>query len=168
MVNECKETTTPNGFEYKYLIMSTYTQFLYQFVFATKNREKTLVEEQRTQLYKYIWGVLNNKKCHLYRIGGVSDHIHIVTHVQPTLCPATLIKDIKLSSSEFIKTNQLFPKFGGWQDGYGAFTYTFTEKDRLIEYVKNQEEHHKNKTFRQELIELLIEHGIEYDEKYLL
>lgn len=73
-----------------------------------------------------------------------------------------------MSSSEFIKTNQLFPKFGGWQDGYGAFTYTFTEKDRLIEYVKNQEEHHKNKTFRQELMELLIEHGIEYDEKYLL
>ena len=168
MVNECKETTTPNGVEYKYLIMSTYTQFLYQFVFATKNREKTLDEAQRTQLYKYIWGVLNNKKCHLYRIGGVSDHIHIVTHVHPTLCPATLIKDIKLSSSEFIKTNQLFPKFGGWQDGYGGFTYTFTEKDRLIEYVKNQEEHHKNKTFRQELIELLIEHGIEYDEKYLL
>jgi REP element-mobilizing transposase RayT len=154
--------------ECKYLIMSTYTQFLYQFVFSTKNREKTLdAAAQRTELYKYIWGVLNNKKCHLYRIGGVSDHIHIVTHIHPTLSPSSLIKDIKLASSEFIKTNQLFPKFGGWQDGYGGFSYSFKEKDRLIEYVKNQEEHHKHKTYREELIELLIEHGVEYDEKYL-
>ena len=147
--------------------MSTYTQFLYQFVFTTKDRENTLDAPNRMELFKYIWGVLNNQKCHLYRIGGVSDHIHIVTHVHPMVAPALLIKDIKLASSEFIKTNHLFPNFTNWQTGYGGFSYSFNEKDRLIEYVKNQEEHHKKKTYKEELTELLKYHEIEFDEKYL-
>jgi hypothetical protein len=78
------------------------------------------------------------------------------------------VKDIKVASSEYIKNNKLFPKFSGWQDGYGGFSYSFKEKDRLIEYVKNQEEHHKKKTFREEFIDLLNEHEIEFNEKYLL
>ena len=148
--------------------MSTYTQFLYQFVFTTKEREKILDANNRPELFKFIWGVLNKKKCHLYRIGGVSDHIHIVTHVHPMLAPATLIKDIKLASSEYIKANHLFPGFTNWQIGYGGFTYSFREKDRLIEYVKNQEEHHKKKSYQEELIELLKEHGIDFEEKYFI
>ena len=127
--------------------MSTYTQILYQFVFSTKNRIPSLTEANRAELYKYIWGILTQKKCHLYRIGGITDHIHIVTHVHPTIALANLIKDIKLASSSFIKNNNLFPEFESWQDGYGAFTYSFNEKDRLIEYVKNQEVHHATKTF---------------------
>lgn len=119
-------------------------------------------------MFKYIFGILKNKKCHLYRINGVEDHLHIITHLHPTISLASLIKDIKIASSDHIKKNSLFPKFEGWQDGYGAFTYSIKEKDRLIEYVKNQEEHHKIKTFRAEFIELLNEHGIEFDEKYLL
>lgn len=147
--------------------MSTYTQILYQIVFSTKHRAPTLIRENRPALFKYIWGILNNKKCHLYRINGVEDHLHIATHIHPTVALAALVKDIKLASSDFIKENGLFPDFGGWQDGYGAFTYSFTEKERLIEYVKNQEEHHKTVPFREELIALLREHGIEFDEKYL-
>ncbi|MFA6402937.1 MAG: IS200/IS605 family transposase [Salinivirgaceae bacterium] len=148
--------------------MSTYTQILYQIVFSTKNREHTLTENHREDLYKYVWGILKNKNCHLYRIGGVTDHIHIVTHLHPIVSLASLVKDIKLASFEHIKSSQLFQNFNGWQDGYGAFTYSFKDKDRLIEYVKNQEQHHKTQTFREELIELLNEHGIEFDEKYLL
>ena len=148
--------------------MSTYTQILYQIVFSTKNREHTLTDNHREDLYKYIWGVLKNKNCHLYRIGGVSDHIHIITHLHPSISLASLIKDIKIASSENIKTLQLFQKFNGWQDGYGAFTYSFKDKDLLIEYVKNQEQHHKIKSFKEEFIELLHEHGVEFDEKYLL
>ncbi len=147
--------------------MSTYTQILYQIVFSTKRRKPALLKENREALFKYIWGILKNKKCHLYRINGVEDHIHIVTHVHPTVAPAFLVKDIKTASSGFIKENRLFPDFEDWQVGYGAFTYSFKEKDTLIEYVKNQEEHHKTKTYREELIELLWEHGIEFDEKYL-
>ncbi|MBI2966313.1 MAG: IS200/IS605 family transposase [Bacteroidetes bacterium] len=148
--------------------MSTYTQILYQLVFSTKNRKETLTKPNRENLYKYIGGILHNKHCHLYRINGVDDHLHIVTHLHPSIALASLIKDIKLATSDFIKKDGIFEKFSGWQDGYGAFTYSIKEKDRLIEYVKNQEEHHKIKTFREEYIELLKEHEIEFDEKYLL
>lgn len=147
--------------------MSTYTQILYQIVFSTKKRERTLTKGNRTELFKYMWGVLKEKNCHLYRINGVEDHLHIVTHLHPTIALASLIKDLKLASSAHIKENNLFANFDGWQVGYAAFTYTIKEKNRLIEYAKNQEEHHKTKTFREELIELLKEHGIEFDEKYL-
>jgi len=148
--------------------MSTYTQILYQIVFSTKNREQTLSKNNRDELYKYIWGVLKNKNCHLYRIGGVTDHIHLVTSLHPSIALASLIKDLKLASSDHIKTHQLFPEFNGWQVGYGAFTYSFKDKDKLIEYVKNQEDHHATKSYIEELIELLKEHGIEYDERYLI
>jgi REP element-mobilizing transposase RayT len=148
--------------------MSTYTQILYQIVFSTKNRERTLTNPGRQELFKYIFGILKNKNCHLYRINGVEDHLHIVTHLHPSVSLASLVKDIKLASTEHIKNTGLFNLFGGWQDGYGAFTYSIKEKDRLIEYVKNQEEHHKIKTFIEEYIELLNEHGIAYEEKYLL
>ena len=148
--------------------MSTYTHILYQIVFGTKNREHTLTAPNRQELFKYIAGILKKKNCHLYRINGVEDHLHIVTHLHPSVALASLVKDIKLASSDYIKSSGLFQKFGGWQDGYGAFTYTIKEKDRLIEYVKNQEEHHKIKTFREEYVGLLNEHGIEFDEKYLL
>ncbi len=147
--------------------MSTYTQILYQLVFSTWNREKTMHETGQEALYKYISAILTNKKCHLYRINGTDDHIHILTHIHPSVGPASLIKDIKLASSSWIKQHQIFNNFGGWQEGYGAFTYSIKDKDRLIEYVKQQKEHHRIKTFREELIELLEEHGIEYDEKYL-
>ena len=147
--------------------MSNYTQIMYQIVFSTKYRERTLVKEERPELFKDIWGILKNKNCHLYRINGVEDHIHIVTSVHPSIAVANLVKDIKLGSTSFIKEKKIFPNFGGWQDGYSAFTYHISSKDNLIEYVKNQEAHHKTKTFKEELIELLNEHGIQFDEKYL-
>ena len=148
--------------------MSTYTQILYQIVFSTFKREETLIPSNRQELFRYIAGILQNKKCHLYRINGVYDHLHIVTHLHPSISLASLIKDIKLAGSEHIKKNKLFPLFNGWQDGYGAFTYSFRDKDKLIEYVKNQEIHHQVKTSRDEFIELLDEHGIEFDEKYFV
>ena len=148
--------------------MGTYTQILYQLVFSTKNREKTMVESGQEELYRYISGILKNKKCHLYRIGGIEDHLHIVTHIHPTIAVAWLIKDIKLATSEYIKANNIFPRFNGWQSGYGAFTYGINAKDNLIQYVQNQEQHHKKVSFRDEYINLLKEHGIEFEEKYLL
>ena len=147
--------------------MSTFTQIIYQIVFSTKNRERTLTKNNRVELFNYIGGILKNKNCHLYRINGVEDHLHIVTHIHPTISLSSLVKDIKLASSSHIKENNLFEEFTSWQVGYGAFTYSIKEKDRLIEYVKNQEEHHKIITFREEYIELLLEQEIEFDEKYL-
>lgn len=148
--------------------MSTYTQILYQIVFSTKHREEVLHGENKKELYKYIWGILKNKKCTLYQIGGVADHIHIVTHIHPSVALSDLVKDIKIASSKYIKEEKLFPHFTSWQEGYGAFTYAISAKDNLINYVKNQEEHHRKKTFIEEYKELLNEHGVEFDEKYML
>ena len=148
--------------------MSTYTQIIYQIVFGTKRREPTLTKNNREDLYKYISGILESKKCHLYRIGGVEDHIHILTHLHPSVALGNLVKDIKMASTDFIKKEKLFMNFRGWQEGYGAFTYSIKRKDILIEYIKNQEEHHRKKTFKEEYISLLEEHQVEFKEEYLL
>ena len=104
----------------------------------------------------------------MYRINGVEDHIHIITHLHPSFSLAGLIKDLKISSNGFIKEHKLFPDFQAWQSGYGAFTYHIEAKDNLIEYVKNQEQHHRKVDYVTELKDLLIEHGIEFDEQFLL
>jgi putative transposase len=148
--------------------MSTYTQILYQIVFATKNRKPCLTPKNRPELFKYIYGILKNKNCHLYRINGVEDHIHILISLHPSTSLSSLVKDIKVGSSGFIADNNLFPDFTHWQEGYGAFTYSFNARDILIEYIKNQEEHHKKITFRDEFIAMLNEHNIRFDEKYLI
>jgi putative transposase len=110
---------------------------------------------------------LKNNKCHLYRLNGVEDHLHILFSLHPSVALSNLVKDIKLGSTSFIKEKGIFPQFAGWQDGYSAFTYEYKSKENLIEYVKNQEEHHQTKTFLEELKELLKEHQVEFDEKYL-
>ncbi len=115
----------------------------------------------------YIAGVLKNKKCHLYAINGVEDHIHIVTHLHPAVALSDLVKDIKLSTTVLIKQNNLFPNFAGWQEGFGAFTYAPDQKHRVIAYVQNQEEHHRRKSFLEEYRELLNEFEVGYNEKYL-
>jgi len=148
--------------------MSTYTQILYQIVFSTKHRERTMIKKDRPELFQYIAGLLKKKNCHLYRINGVEDHLHIATHLHPSVALASLVKDIKLSTTKLIKEQNIFPDFGGWQDGYGAFTYHTDATNNLIEYVKNQEEHHRIKTFEEEYRELLKEHKIKFDESYFL
>ena len=148
--------------------MSTYTQSIHQVVFATKNRKPCLSKVNRPELFKYIWGIIKNSNCHLYRINGVEDHLHIATSVHQSISLANLVKNIKLASSQFIKEQNLFEGFNGWQEGYGAFTYSHKDKAALVNYVMNQEEHHKIKTFEEEYRELLFENGIEFDEKYLL
>lgn len=148
--------------------MSSYRQIFYQIVFGTKYRKLTLTEAYCEELYKYIGGVIRNKNCKLYRINGVEDHIHIFSDLHPSVSLSDFIKDIKVSSSIWMKDGGRFPAFEGWQDGYGAFTYSLKEKDRVIEYVKNQKEHYRAETFYDEYKRLLIENGIGCEEKYLL
>jgi putative transposase len=148
--------------------MSTYKQIYYQIVFGTKDRNPTINQQNDKELYKYIWGIINQHQCKLYRINGIEDHIHIVSDLHPKVCLGDYIKEIKVASSIWMKQSGLFPAFDGWQEGYGAFTYSVKEKDRVIEYVKNQKEHHKVESFYDEFKRLLIENEIEFDEKYLL
>ena len=148
--------------------MATYTQILYQIVFSTKHAQKTLSLENSEKLYRYIWGILKHKKCVLYRLNGTQNHLHIATYIHPTIALSDLVKDIKVSSSIWIKGKRIFPNFTSWQEGYGAFTYHIDQKNTLINYIKNQREHHRVKNFREEYIELLKEHGIDFNERYLL
>jgi putative transposase len=146
----------------------SHRQIFYQIVFGTKNREATIAESYCQELYKYIWGVIKNNKCKLYRINGIEDHIHIFSDLHPAISLADYVKDIKVASSIWMKECGKFPKFKGWQDKYGAFTYSIKEKDIIFNYIKNQKEHHKSENFYDEYKRLLIENGIEFDEKYLL
>jgi len=148
--------------------MSTYTQIYYHIVFSTKEREPVLKADRRQDLFGYVWGILKNKQGHLYRINGVEDHVHIFSSLHPMVSLANLVKEIKTSSSQWIKERRVFPSFSHWQDGYAAFTHCHKERDAVIEYIKTQEEHHRRTTFRDELQRLPVEAGVEFDEKYLL
>lgn len=148
--------------------MSTFRQIFYQIVFSTKNREATITQAHEEDLYKYIWGIVKERQCKLYRIGGIEDHIHIFSDLHPTICLADFVKDIKQGSGNWMKQSGRFPDFKSWQDGYGAFTYNITEKPVLIEYVKNQREHHKKESYVDEYKRILTENGIVFDERYLL
>jgi putative transposase len=144
--------------------MSTHTQIFYHIIFATKDRQRVLDKAKRDDLYRFTWGVLNHRKCHLYRIGGVEDHMHIFTSIHPAVALADVVKEIKTASSAWIKGQKVFPRFTHWQDGYGAFTHALADKERLIEYIKKQDEHHKKVSFREEFEALLAEAGLKPDE----
>lgn len=148
--------------------MGNHIQTHYHIVFSTKNRVPCLQKSHREKLYKYIWGILKKKRCYLYRINGTEDHLHLLIHLHPSVSLSSLIKDIKLASSDFIKRENVFPEFSGWQKGYGAFTHSIHDKYRLIRYIKNQEKHHEKLTWKQEYRALLEEHKIDFNEKYLI
>jgi putative transposase len=147
--------------------MSTFTQIYYHIIYSTKNRLPILKPERREELFRYIWGILKNKHCRLYRLNGADDHLHYLTHLHPTVDLASLIRDIKTSTTSWMKSLGIDTRFPGWQDGYGAFTKSHSDKDAVIEYIKRQEEHHKRETFVEEIKRLLKKEGVPFDEKYL-
>ena len=149
--------------------MSTYTQILYQIVFGSKYYTNFQTKVNQDILYNYISGILWNKKCKPHIVGGYCNHLHIVCDLHPTIALSYLVKDIKKASHEMMsREKNSFQLFPGWQVGFGAFTYCQSRKDQLIQYVKNQGNHHKKLPFKEELVELFKEHGIDFDEKYLI
>jgi REP element-mobilizing transposase RayT len=146
----------------------SYTQILYQLVWSTRQRKKVMIKENRHRLFRHMWGTLKNHKCHLYRINGVEDHLHILTDLHPTVALSDLVKDLKISSSLFIKNTGIFPGFKAWQKTYAAFTYSIEARHNLIEYIKNQEAHHAKVPYVTEVRKLFLEHQIEFDERFLL
>jgi putative transposase len=146
--------------------MSSYRQLIYHLVFRTKYGRKTLVQAHSRELYAYMMGIIRNKDCVLYRINGMEDHIHILCTIHPSIALADFMRDLKASSSVWLKQSGKFPAFTGWSVGYGAFTYAWRNKDMIANYIKNQQEHHRKKSFEEELRRLLREQAITYDEKY--
>ena len=146
--------------------MSSYRQHLYHIVFRTKDSLSTIRQNRANELYSYITGITRQKNSHLYRINGVENHLHILTDMNPSIAPIDFVNDIKVSSSIWIKKNNLFPAFKGWAVGYGSFTCSYKDIDRLIEYIMNQQEHHQKISFEEEYRKLLLEYGITPDEKF--
>ena len=148
-------------------LMGTYTQIIYQIVFGTKNRHNCMIKESRDIVFTYMTGILRNHKCVPYIVNGVGNHVHILTHLHPSISLSDLVKSVKMSSHAFIDENHLFPNFTSWQRGYSAFTYSKEALPNLKRYIANQEIHHQTKKYEEELIGLLKKHGVNYDEKYV-
>jgi REP element-mobilizing transposase RayT len=146
--------------------MSSYRQLLYHLVFRTKESLPTISQEHVSQLYAYITGIIKHKNSHLYRINGVENHLHILTDLHPSIALADFMRKIKVSSSLWMKSGDLFLSFNGWAEGYGSFTCSYMDIVRLIEYIKNQQEHHRKKTFEEEYRILLMESGVKPDERF--
>lgn len=147
--------------------MNSYRQSLYHIVFCTYRRRNTLIETHQDELYKYIWGIIKNRKSVLYRINGTENHVHIFCDIHSTICLADFVKEIKAAANSWIKESGFFPNFDAWAEGYCALSYGFRDKDMIINYIKNQKEHHKKTSLEDEIRGLLNEEGVEYDDKYL-
>ena len=146
---------------------NTYTQIYIQFVFAVKHRNGLIHSSWKNELYKYITGIVQNNKHKMICINGVADHIHILISVKPTQSLSDLMQDVKGSSSKWINEMKFVKGKFEWQEGFGAFSYAKSELKNVIAYIENQEEHHRQKTFRNEYLEFLAKFEIEYDEKYI-
>lgn len=140
--------------------MASYSKIIYHLVFSTKNRLPTLKHVPKPEFLKYTWGILKNKECHLYRINAVDDHVHLLFSLPPKIALADLVKDIKLATHKWLKTDAAIAGFDGWQDGYGAFSVSFSELEIIREYIAGQEEHHREVNYRDEFRELLAEYGL--------
>ena len=146
---------------------NTYTQILVQIVFAVKGRQNLIVPKMREPVEKYICGIISNKLSKPLAIYCNPDHCHVLIGLHPSISVSEMTRDIKASSSKWINENQWLKGKFSWQESYGAFTYSRSQLDNVVQYILNQPEHHRRKSFREEYLAFLQKFGIEYDEKYL-
>ena len=136
--------------------------FTYHIVWRTKSSLRTITEKYETELYAYILGICKNKKCTLLRINSMPDHLHMCVEIHPTLAVSEFVQVVKQESSHWLKEQRTkFPYFEGWGNGYAAFTYSASERSKVVEYIRNQKIHHQKKSFREEYEGMLIEFGLD-------
>lgn len=145
---------------------NTYTQIHIHIVFAVKYRRALICESWQTELYKYITGTIQNQEHKVLAINGVENHIHILVGLRPIQSVSNLVKSIKENSSKWINKKRLANSRFHWQSGFGAFSVSPSDLDRVIRYILNQKEHHRKKCFKQEYDLLLRKEGIDFDDKY--
>ena len=145
----------------------TLVSLMVHVIFSTKNREAFMTPEIEPELFAYVGGILKNHESRLLDAGGTADHIHLLVSQSKNVSLSSLLKDVKKDSSSWIKTkgNQ-FRNFH-WQDGYGAFSIGKSDIRELKRYIAGQKEHHRKRTFQEELVEFLEDYGVAYDERYL-
>jgi putative transposase len=145
---------------------NTYTQISIQAVFAVKGRENIITSDWRNDLHSYISGILQ-KEAKSLAVGGWKDHVHIFFALPTTLSISDLLQTVKANSSKWINEKKFVKGKFQWQESYGAFSYSKSQRDAVIKYIMKQEEHHQKKTFREEYVDMLNKFEVNYDEKYL-
>ncbi|MGI8893786.1 MAG: IS200/IS605 family transposase [Bacteroidia bacterium] len=146
---------------------NTYTQLYYHIVFAVKGRGILISVQWKDELYKFINCIITNNNQKLIIINGVPDHVHLLLGLKPDIKLSDIIRDIKSNSTRFINERNFVKGKFEWQIGFGAFTIGTTQLDGVINYIKNQEIHHRKKSFREEYIEFLEDSNIEYKSDYI-
>jgi len=136
-------------------------------VFSTKYREALIKSPYEQELHAYIGGICNDLECQVLIVGGYTDHIHILCKLSKKIALMTLVQKVKANSSKWMKTKHASLENFFWQDGYGAFSVNPHEVDIVVQYIKNQHEHHKKKGFKEEYIAFLEKYNIEYTEAYV-
>jgi len=146
---------------------NTYTQFNIHAVFAVKGRQNLLVNKFREDLFRYISGILKNKGQYPLAVNGYKDHVHIFFELNPSSSISDILRDVKANSSKWINENKLVVGKFSWQEGYGGFSYSRSQRDTVINYITNQEKHHSKSTFKEEYLELLRKFEIEFKDEYV-
>ena len=146
---------------------NTYTQIHIQAAFAVLNRECIIRNSWKEELYKYISGIVQSNNHKLLSINGMPDHVHILFGLRPSQTIADLMHDYKGSSSKWINDKKLVQGKFSWQEGYGAFSYSKSEVPSFIQYIFDQTNHHKRKTFFEEYYAMLKEFEIDFDDRYI-
>ena len=145
----------------------TFSQIYIQVVFAVKGRGNLLQKPWREEVFKYMAGIIKEKKQKPIIVNGVADHVHLFIGLKPSMLLSDLVRDIKNNTSNFINNKEWIKGKFSWQEGYGAFSYAHSQLDNVYQYILNQEEHHKKETFKEEYQYFLQKYAIEHDEKYL-
>ena len=136
-------------------------------VFSTKYREPLIREAVESELYAYMGGICKSMECHPIKIGGYTDHIHILCMLSKKIPVMKLVEEVKSHSSKWVKTKGEEYRAFYWQDGYGAFSVNPAQTEKVIHYIENQKEHHRRKTFQDEYRAFLEKYKVEYDELYV-
>jgi REP element-mobilizing transposase RayT len=145
----------------------TFTQIYIQVVFAVEFRQSLIPLQHREELHKYITGILTNKNQKMIAINSRPDHVHFLFGMTPDTRLSDLVREVKKSSTNFVKDKRWVRGRFNWQVGYGAFSYSRSALDRVVQYIKNQDAHHGKRSFRDEYITLLRRFDIAFDERYI-
>jgi len=145
----------------------TFTQIYVHIVFSVKYRKYLIQESWEDQLYKYITGIVQGLQNKMLAINGMPDHIHLLVRMRPHVNISELVREIKKGSVNFMVDNKLIDKSFQWQNGYGAFSHNSSNVHRVIQYIRNQKEHHKKKGFKEEYREFMVENEIDFKEQFL-
>ncbi|MFT4204264.1 MAG: IS200/IS605 family transposase [Chitinophagaceae bacterium] len=146
---------------------NTYSQINIHCVFSVKGRENFVTKQFRDDLHKYMNGILKNDHIFPLAVGGWKDHVHVFFELPLTKRISDIIRDLKSVSSKWINDNRFVTGKFQWQAGYGAFSYSRSQRNNVINYIANQEEHHQNKTFKEEYLDLLKKFEIEFKDEYV-